>query len=125
MSGIEGLGVALGILPLVMSAAEHYEGVFRPFKRYKDFAPEISRLQRRILAQKAIFLSQWQLLLIPLTDLDTTMHMLIRREHYMWSSADLEERLKDHLGQSAEACMATMIEIKEELKGIHGKSEEF
>ena len=125
MSGVEGIGIVLGILPLLMSAAEHYEDVFRPFKRFKEFAPEISRFQRRILAQKAIFRSQCQLLLIPLTDLETTTDMLNKREHRMWSSIELGERVKDHLGQSADACTATMIEIEEQLEGIQEKSQEF
>ena len=37
MLGAEGLGVILGILPLLISAAEHYEDVFRPLKRFKRF----------------------------------------------------------------------------------------
>ena len=125
MSGLEGLGIALGILPLLVSAIEHYEDVFRPFHRYKDFAPQLARFQRQLMAQKTIFRSQCQLLLIPLTDIDTTADMLNVPGHSMWASTELAQKLKDHLGQSAEACIATMTEMEEQLQVIREKGEEF
>lgn len=124
MSGIEGIGISLGVLSLVVSSIEHYEDVFRPFQRYKAFAPEIARFERRLLAQKTIFRSQCQLLLIPLIDVETTTKMIDEKgKHQMWRSAELEQSLKDNLGQSAEACVATMIDMEEQLKTVQGKAQ--
>ncbi len=55
MSGFEVVGVVFGVLPILISAAEHYEDVFRPFKRYKKFAPELEEYQKKLGIQKAIF----------------------------------------------------------------------
>jgi hypothetical protein len=55
MSGMEAVGLVLGILPLIISAAEHYEDAFKPFKRYKKFAPELQLYQQQLGTQKTIF----------------------------------------------------------------------
>jgi hypothetical protein len=34
---MEALGIALAVLPLIVSALEHYEDFFVPFQRYKDY----------------------------------------------------------------------------------------
>ncbi|KAG4441599.1 hypothetical protein IFR05_002883 [Cadophora sp. M221] len=125
MSGLEGISIALGILPLLISALEHYEDVFRPFQRYRDFFPELARFQRQLLAQKTIFRSQCQLLLAPLTGVEMTTLMLNGKRHHMWESGDMASRLKSHLGQSAEACVATMTEMEEQLYEIQEKAQEF
>src|ERR1700737_2833197 len=46
MSGAETvIGLVLGVLPLFVSTAEHYDNVFRPFKRYKRFSKELKKFQ--------------------------------------------------------------------------------
>lgn len=126
MSGIEGIGIALGVLSLLVSSIGHYEDVFRPFQRYKDFAPEVSRFQRRLLGQKTYFRSQCQLLLIPLTDAETTNSMMNEKQnHRMWRSPELAQRLKTSLGQSAEACMATMAEMEKQLKTMQENTQNY
>lgn len=122
---MEGISISLGILPLLISALEHYEDVFRPFQRYRDFSPELARFQRQLLAQKTIFRSQCQLLLAPLTGAEMTTMMLNGKGHHMWDSDDLAGRLKSHLGHSAEACIATMMEMEEQLHEIQEKAQEF
>lgn len=107
---MEGLGIVLAVLPLIVSALEHYEDVFVPFQRYKHYVPELARFQRRLLAQKTIFRSQCQLLLVSLTDEDTARSML-EGHHQEWLSNDLEARLSKQLGDSTNACVATIREI--------------
>jgi hypothetical protein len=41
MTGVEAAGFVLGVLPLIISAAKHYKDVFKPFNRYRKFAPEL------------------------------------------------------------------------------------
>ena len=56
MSGIESItfGV-LGVLPLVISAAEHYSECHQAFVRYRKFAAEIDRFQQHLKVQKTVF----------------------------------------------------------------------
>ncbi|KAF8863342.1 hypothetical protein BDZ45DRAFT_798312 [Acephala macrosclerotiorum] len=120
---MEGVGIVLAVLPLIVSALEHYEDVFVPFQRYKDYVPELGRFQRRLLAQKTIFRSQCQLLLVSLTDEDTARSMLEEGHHQEWLSNDLEARLSEQLGDSTTACVATIKEIQTQLSSIEEEAE--
>ena len=125
MSGFEAAGVLLGVLPLLVSAIEHYDDVLRPLQRFKDYAPELSRFQRRILAQKTIFRSQCQLLLVPITDHETANDMLDGPKHQEWSSKHLKAKLEQQLGYSAKACAETIKDIEDQLSIIQEKAEGF
>jgi hypothetical protein len=124
MSGIEAIGLVLGVLPLLVSVIEHYDDVFRPFRRFKEYAPEFARFERRLLAQKTIFRSQCQLLLHPLTDLNTAETMLNEKLHLLWTSKELDTELSHSLGRSAGACIATMKDIEEQLTEVQRKADE-
>lgn len=125
MSGFEAVGVVLGVLPLLVSAMEHYDDVLRPLQRFKDYAPELSRFQRRILAQKTIFRSQCQLLLVTITDHETADNMLDVPKHHEWASKHLKAKLEQQLGFSAKACAETIKDIEDQLSIIQEKAEGF
>jgi len=124
MSGAE-VGLILGVLPLLVSAMEHFDGVLGPLQRFKDYAPEISRFQRRLLAQKTIFRSQCQLLLVPLTGNEIANEMLELPEHEKWSEGALKNKLEQQLRGSAEACVEIIRAIEDELGTINKKAENF
>jgi hypothetical protein len=121
----EALGRILGVLPLLVSAVEHYETVFRPFQRFKNFTPELARSQGRLLTQKTIFRLQCYELLLLATDEETANSMLCERKHDMWGSDKLESKIYGCLGQSAGAYIATMTDIEEQLKCIEQRAAEF
>jgi hypothetical protein len=52
MSGFEVLGVVLGLLPLLISAGEHYEDVYQPFLRYRHFSKEVERYGLQLIHQR-------------------------------------------------------------------------
>jgi hypothetical protein len=81
MTGVEAAGFVLGVLPLMISAAEHYEDVFRPFKRYRKFAPELELYQQQLGTQKTIFRNECHLLLATLTNRQTAKEMLREGKH--------------------------------------------
>jgi hypothetical protein len=117
MSGIE-------VLSLLVSAIEHYNDVLRPLQRFKNYAPELARFQRRLLAQKTIFRSQCQLLLVPISDYETANSILDGSKHQKWSSKDLKAELEEQLGHSAKACAETIEGIKEQLNIIQKRAGE-
>ena len=45
MTGIKVAGLVLGVLPILISALEHFDNVGRPFSRYRNFTPEVRRFQ--------------------------------------------------------------------------------
>ncbi|KAK0104009.1 hypothetical protein ONS96_005115 [Cadophora gregata f. sp. sojae] len=125
MSGLEVVGVVFGVLPLLISAAEHYDDVFKPFKRFKKYAPELDSYQKRLKVQKTIFMNECQILLTTLTNRQSAKEMLQEKDHPSWSDEALKRRLIEQLGSAKEACEATMQMIMEKLKSIEADAESF
>jgi hypothetical protein len=124
MSGAE-VGLILGVLPLLVSAIEHFDLVLHPLQRFKDYAPELSRFQRRLLAQKTIFRSQCQLLLAPLTNPEIACEMLEGPNHKIWSLRSLEKSFERQLGSSAGACVEIIRAIEDQLSTIQKQADDF
>ena len=124
MSGIEAAGLALAILPLIVSAAEHYEDCFRPFLRYKKFAKEADFFRKLFSVQKAIFRNQCGILLQELVDHDTALAMLNGARHLSQITDDLERQLGELLGESKEPCVAIIETIHDKLSDIASESQQ-
>jgi hypothetical protein len=108
MTGVEAAGFVLGVLPLMISAAEHYEDVFRPFNRYRKFAPELELYQQQLGTQKTIFRNECHLLLATLTNRQTAKEMLREGKHPSWTwmrgSLSSLEILEWHVRTSSISC---------------------
>lgn len=128
MSGVEAVaGLALGILPLLISAAEHYDGTLRPFERYQNFAKEADRFQGQLAIQKVIFRNQCRILLEEIIEHDVASSMLhgpSGPSHPSWSDVELEEQLSQLLGESRDACVTTVEMIEQRLGDIDGESQD-
>lgn len=126
MSGVEAaVGLALGFLPLLISAAEHYDDCLRPFVRYKNFAKEADRFRHLLGVQKTIFRNQCRILLEEIIEHDVATTMLNGRSganHPSWSDVGLEEDLCKLLGDSRESCITTIEMIEERLRYIECES---
>ena len=125
MAGVEAAGFVLGILPLMISAAEHYEDVFRPFKRYRKFATELDLYQQQLGIQKTIFRNECRLLLATLTNRQTAKDMLREGKHPSWEDPDLNERFSIQLGDSGAACKKIINLMQGKLKEVEEKTESF
>ena len=127
MSGVEVAGLALGFLPLLISAAEHYDKCLRPFIRYKDFAKEADRFQDSLRVQKGIFRNQCRILLEEIVEHDVASSMLDGRsgkDHPSWSDVELQEQLTRLLGESSDACITAIKLIKDRLGDIDTESQD-
>lgn len=122
MSGAE---VALALLPLLISAVEHYKNCFRPLIRYRKFTSELDRFQQRLKIQKAIFRNQCRILLENVVHQDVASQMLEEKNHFLWCDAPTEKLLVQQLGSSGEACVAVIELIDERLRGIEKESRGF
>jgi hypothetical protein len=60
---MEVAGIALGALPLIVSAAENYAKVYRKFSRFRKYDAEIRGFLHRLLLQKTIFRTECRLLI--------------------------------------------------------------
>lgn len=124
MSGIEVAGLALAILPLIVSAAEHYENCFRPFLQYKSFAKEADFFRKLFSVQKAIFKNQCVILLQELVDHDAALAMLNGAHHLSLVSDELDRRLGELLGESKEPCLSIIETIHDKLSDIESESQQ-
>jgi len=124
MSGAETVvGLVLGILPLLISTAEHYDQILRPFKRYKNYATELGQFQKQLKTQKAIFYNECMLLLTQLTDNQTAQLMLKENNHPSWTDPDLEENFGKQLGDSGNACKDLVEQIEETLNAVEKEAD--
>lgn len=77
MSGVEVLGLVLGILPLIISAIEHYEDILRPINRYRRFLTKAARFHDELETERTVFEAECQLLLgSAVADLEVAKSML-------------------------------------------------
>lgn len=122
MSGPE---FALALLPILISAVEHYDDCFRPLTRYRKFASELNRFQQLLKIQKAIFRNQCRILLENAVSQDVANQMLTERNHLSWCDVETERLLMEQLGSSREACVAVIELIDKRLCGIEKESRGF
>lgn len=114
--------MALGVLPVLVSAAERYDDCVRSFKRYKNFAKVADRYQSHVAVQKAIFKNQCRILLEQIIDHDAASSMLNNgTKHPKWSDPELEKQLCEILRESRDACMTTVETIEEHLRDVESE----
>jgi tRNA G26 N,N-dimethylase Trm1 len=126
MSGIETitLGV-LGVLPLVISAAEHYNECHQAFVRYRKFAAEVDRFQQHLKIQKTVFRNQCRILLGNVTTVsqqDAASSMLGEPSHPLWADPETEQQVVDYLKDSREACLTVIELIESRLECVEKES---
>ena len=124
MSGAE-VGLALAVLPLLISAAEHYEDCIRPFSRFKNFSKEVDRFRKLLRNQKTIFRNQCLILLKEIVDDNAASSVLNGACQEKWPGSEIEGKLVQLLGDSREACATTIGMIEERLGEIEAISQEF
>ena len=127
MSGVEVAGLALGFLPLLISAAEHYDKCLRPFIRYKNFGKEARRFQILLGNQKSLFRNECRLLLEEFIEHDVASSIIdgpLGVDHPSWSEVELEEQLTRLLGESSGECIATIEMIKDRLGDMDTESQD-
>ena len=117
MSGFEA-GIALAILPLLISAVEHYDDCLSPFARFKNFPKEAGRFIKLFNIQKAIFHNQCRILLEEVIEQDAAASMLRSSEHPFWCDTELEIQIVGLLDKSKVACADTIELINEKLSEV-------
>ena len=123
MSGFEAIGVALGILPLLISAIEHYNDVIRPLSRYRHFTSKAQRFMDEIETEKTIFCTECQLLLATVANPILAEDTIRNLQHPSWVDKPLHEKLNRHLGPHGTTCNLLIVKINSKLVKISNASE--
>lgn len=125
MSGVEAIGLALGLLPLLISAIEHYDDIIRPISRYRNFASKAGRFLDELETQRTIFRTECQLLLAIAAGPEVAANMLLDHRHSLWNDMAISRRLTDQLGSLSPTCKSLVSKIDGKLRDIGQKCEQF
>lgn len=125
MSGAEAVaGLVIGVLPLLISAAEHYNDCLQAFRRYRKFTSEVKEFGQQFKIQKTIFRNQCRLFLEDAIEHDVATKMLDEKDHPYWHDSSVEAELAEQLGGSRDACVAVIKSIKQRLEGIDKETQQ-
>ena len=108
MSGIEAVGLVLGVLPLVVEGLEKYSTAVSTTEKFLHCGRELRNLRRRLNAENEIFRNTCELLLRNITNETDTSILIADPTGEPWKNSELEERLKKALGSSYKTCCETM-----------------
>jgi hypothetical protein len=125
MSGVEVLGLVLGILPLLVSAIEHYEDVLRPIRRYRQFTSKAQRFCDELEAERTVFQAECQLLLGVVVDLDVAKEMLSNPNHPSWRDEVVCTRFSCQLGTLGATCLSIVSKIEMKVNEIGDAFKDF
>lgn len=124
MSGLEIAGVALAVIPILISATEHYDDVHRPLVRLFKFSKEVKRYRTQFKTHSTIFREECRILLGHVVRDDEAVQMLNLPSHPLWRDADIDSGLVNLLSTSREACISTIVTIRTVLEEIEGEVNE-
>jgi hypothetical protein len=81
MSGFETVGVALAVIPLIISAVEHYEDILGPITTYRKYSAVLKTFTTELNVQRDIFQNECVWILSPFTDAHDLEDMLKTPSH--------------------------------------------
>jgi len=118
MSGIEVVGLVLGVLPLCISALEYYEKGLGPVTTMVKYRRELARYRCRLAVQYALYTQTIEYLLTPIVDEDQLEIMLTQDFGELWKQPEVAGRLEDHLGNVHEAYQYTLMDMQETIEEL-------
>jgi hypothetical protein len=114
MSGFEVAGLAMGIVPLLITTTGYYKSILHCLKHHST---ERGRLEAGLLVQKDSFLTEISILLRLVTNWEDAEieEQLNRGYHSKRMTTEVDEELRKHLGISYQSVQRTMFAILEHL----------
>ena len=118
MDPVTGVGLALGILPLIISALENYKYTFQPIYIFtRRYRKEVERFQNVLKVQRVRFANECCFLLHSVTS-NRGQAMMNDLGHALWRDEDIEQQLKGRLLDSYDGCVSALALINDALKEI-------
>ena len=118
-------GLVFGVLPLVISAIEHYDDALRPFSNYRNFTPKAQRIHDELETERTIFRTECRLLLSTVAEREIVSKMLVDLHHPSWNDEVVCQRFGHQLGSLGTACSSIVSKINRNLDEVGKKCEEF
>lgn len=99
-TGVEVVGLALGVVPLVVSGIEHYRKALEPFGIWARYRKDLSSLKEILDLEMAKFLNTIQLLLAPLLSPPHLARIIEQPQGPHWLDWETQQQLVSRLGYS-------------------------
>ncbi|EKJ76848.1 hypothetical protein FPSE_03034 [Fusarium pseudograminearum CS3096] len=116
---MEPVSLAFGVLPVVGEAVKTCKVVRRKLKLFRHYSRELRRVQKRVGRQSRVFSNEIHLLLRPsLQDEDVVEVMLKDQDHPKWTSQDLEDGMRNSLGDNYTSCREIIEDIGSTLTSL-------
>jgi hypothetical protein len=111
MSGFDVIGVVLAVVPLVISALEHYEKGVSAIFRYQHYKREVKDITLVLRTEEALYSNICELLLSDIVSPDELRLLLEDLGGSRWSDPELSVKLKTRLGHSYNVYMGRVQDI--------------
>lgn len=98
MSGIEIAGLVLAVIPLFISAIEHYEDGLRPLRAFAYYREELAQHRMKLTTEYGLYHNALEELLVDVVPQDELRDMIAQGFGPHWRNAALEGKLKTRLG---------------------------
>jgi len=122
MTGIE---VALAVIPLLVSVAEHYKTAYEKFKRWRSYCTKLKEFEGELFCYEGLFRNDCRSLLKSITDPAEVQRILDSHNPEEWRNADLGNKLITYLGDLFQPWQVMMGNIERELKLLYVKAVKF
>ncbi|KAL9091289.1 MAG: hypothetical protein Q9165_004923 [Trypethelium subeluteriae] len=113
---MEVAGVVLGAIPIIIEAAKAYRTAYELITTFRRWAHEVNRVQKHLRIQRTRFLNECCLLLSSALRSRQLANDIIEEKVDIRTGIDVEQRFRECLGTSYNACVDVVTEIKEYLK---------
>lgn len=118
LTGVETAGIVLAVLPLFISAFEHYHDGLEPIKAFWDIDQLLPIQIRRLRNQHVHFEQTLRILLAQIVDANEVEDMVAAPNSDFWKTPEMQERLELLLQESYNAYQDTISHMEEIMKKI-------
>jgi hypothetical protein len=119
MSGVEVIGLVLGVLPLVISAAENYKKCLEPLDRWRRFKFVFQDFITSVDIQRQMFQLVLKKLLIRVQlPAEEKQRLLTVPDYEGWSDPETVDAIRSRLGGSYDSCMEILRVMKEDMQEL-------
>jgi hypothetical protein len=122
MTGVvEAVSLTLAVLPIIISATEHFSSTTSVFKRYRQYSSEVGRLSTLVKVQRTIFHGEIRSLLASCVSWEQAELLLQDTDNAKWDDRSLERALASRLGDARESFLELVHLINAELSVMEAR----
>ena len=114
----EAAGIALSVLPVVVSVIEHFKDCSRLVSVIRAHEIHLRRFRLKLKTQEVLFRHQCSLMLQRLVGSTVAQDMLSNKEHQAWTDQSLDHKLGVNLQTFKQPCIDTIKEAETLLKEL-------